>query len=72
MESERERVEKHVAAALAETDAAGIPRDVVGRLLLDAVCELWLAERSHEDVAAELVSTAENLDPDVDHIFMRP
>jgi hypothetical protein len=41
-------------------------------MLLDEIIALWRAERSLEDIAAELRYTIENLDPDADHAFMRP
>jgi hypothetical protein len=70
MSVDREIVARHVAALRAE--GAGIPSDVLGRLLLEQVVEIWLASRSREDVARQLVFTAENLDPDADFTFMRP
>jgi hypothetical protein len=45
---------------------------VVGRILLDEVVTLWRAERSLEDIAAELRYAIDNLDPDAEYAFMRP
>ena len=72
MGADREIVKRHVDALLAESDRAQLPRDVVGRLLLEHVVEIWLGARSREDVARQLVFTAEHLDPDTDFTFMRP
>lgn len=72
MREARTIVRKHVSALLSETRASRVPDDVVGRLLLEGVIELWRGQRSCEDIASELQSTAENLDPDTDHEFMRP
>jgi hypothetical protein len=72
MSADRELVRRHIAALRAEAEGAGIPSDVLGRLLLEQVVELWLSTRSAEDVARQLVFTAEHLDPDTDFTFMRP
>ena len=72
MGADRELVVRHIAALRAEAEATGIPSDVLGRLLLEQVVEIWLATRSAEDVARQLVFTAEHLDPDTDFTFMRP
>ncbi|HEX5065228.1 MAG TPA: hypothetical protein VFY49_03880 [Myxococcota bacterium] len=72
MSADREIVARHVAALRAEGERAGIPSDVIGRLLLEQVVEIWLGSRTREDVARQLVFTAENLDPDADFTFMRP
>jgi hypothetical protein len=73
MAADREIVARHVTALRAEAERAGIPSDVLGRLLLEQVVEIWLsASRSREDVARQLVFTAEHLDPDTDFTFMRP
>jgi hypothetical protein len=70
--SDRAVIRRHVGALLAEAREAGIPADVVGRMLLDEVVELWRQHRSLEDIAAELRFTLENLDPDLDYPFIRP
>ncbi len=72
MGSDTELVRRHVTALLEEAASASIPTDVVGRLLLQAVIEIWGRERDWRDIARELTFTAENLDPDTDHEFMRP
>jgi hypothetical protein len=72
MGADRDIVKRHVEALLAESDRAQVPRDVIGRLLLEQVVEIWLDSRSREDVARQLVFTAEHLDPDTDFTFMRP
>jgi len=72
MSADRDIVKRHVEALLAESDRAKTPRDVVGRLLLEHVVEIWLGSRSQADVARQLVFTAEHLDPDTDFTFMRP
>jgi len=72
MGADREIVARHLAALRAEAERAGVPGDVIGRLLLEQVVEIWLASRTREDVARQLVFTAENLDPDTDFTFMRP
>ena len=65
-------VAKHVAALVAEAEGAGIPSDLLGRLLVHEAIEIWKRDRSWQDVASELTFLAENLDPDTDHEFMRP
>lgn len=70
--SDRAVVRRHLGALLTEANAAGIPADVVGRLLLEEVIELWQRERSIEDIASELRFAIENLDPDLEYPFIRP
>lgn len=70
--SDRAVIRRHVGALLTEAKETGIPPDVVGRMLLDEVVELWRQHRSLEDIAAELRFTIENLDPDLDYPFIRP
>ena len=70
--SDRDTLMPHLEALLAAATAARIPRDVVGRILLDEALTLWRAERSVQDLAAELRYAIENLDPDQDYAFMRP
>ena len=72
MNPETELVQRHVAALVEAAEAAKIPRDVLGRLLLQQVLEIWQRDRGWQDIASELAFTAENLDPDADHEFMRP
>ena len=70
--SDRDVIQRHLQALLAEAAGQKIPTDVVGRMLLDEIIALWRAERSLEDIAAELRYTIETLDPDADLAFMRP
>lgn len=70
--SERAIIRRHLGALLEEAHEARIPTDVVGRMLLDEVLELWRQSRPLEDIAAELRYTIENLDPDIDYPFIRP
>ena len=72
MSPETELVHRHFDALLEDSRKASIPDDVVGRALLNRIVTLFLAERSVEDVARELMFVAENLDPDTDFTFMRP
>ena len=72
MNPDRETVQRHVAALLEEAAAAGIPRDVIGRLLLHEAITLWKRERSDDDIQHELRFVADNLDPNADFEFMRP
>jgi len=69
---ERELVKQHFQALVHAGDGAGVPRDVLGRLLLSELTSLWLETRSCEDVASELQFTADSLDPEHDFEFMRP
>ncbi len=70
--SDRAVIRRHFGALLEEAQAAGIPPDVVGRMLMDEVLELWRQRRGIEDIAAELRFMIENLDPDQDYPFIRP
>lgn len=70
--SDRAVIRRHVGALLTEAKETGIPPDVVGRMLLDEVVELWRQHRSLDDIAAELRYTIDNLEPDLDYPFMRP
>ena len=63
---------KHFDAALAEADAEKAGADVVARHTLSLVVQTWLKTRPLKDVQAELISAAENADPDTDYMFMRP
>ncbi|GAK45125.1 conserved protein [Tepidicaulis marinus] len=68
----RDIVTPHLEAAIAEAEAAKYDADVVGRLFLEKAIQLFRTVRSNEDIAAELISSAENIDPDGDYMFMRP
>ncbi|MBW2292807.1 MAG: hypothetical protein JRG94_10920 [Deltaproteobacteria bacterium] len=72
MSSDREVVARHVKALLAEAAEQKIPRDVVGRLLVQEAIEIWKLERSISDIESELKFVVESLDPDTDFEFMRP
>jgi len=72
MESDRDIVKRHIATLLSEAVAAKIPRDLIGRFLLQEAIELWRAERTVADIESELRFAAETLDPDTDFEFMRP
>lgn len=63
---------RHLAAAIADADAAGIDPDVVCRSLLGLVVAQYLETRPVIDVQAELRFVAENCDPETDQIFIRP
>jgi len=72
METDREIVQRHVAALMQEAAAARVPGDVVGRLLLEQTIAIWRAHRADADIQSELRFTADHLDPDTDFEFMRP
>ncbi|MEM7254377.1 MAG: hypothetical protein AAF493_23405 [Pseudomonadota bacterium] len=72
MKAEREVVSKHIDALMQEADRKSLIADNVGRLLLQAAIEIWLQNRSPDDIASELEFTAENIDPDADYEFIRP
>lgn len=59
-------------AALAEGEVEKIPADVIARAFLERVLEVYRAGRSLEDIASELSFHIDNLDPEGDHMFMRP
>ncbi len=72
MQAATEIAKSHLQAMLAEAKKRSVPTDILGRTLLQEVLQLWLKERSHDDVASELKFTADNLDPETDFEFMRP
>jgi len=72
MSTAHEISKNHMQMALNEAAQHKIPRDVVARAFLERVLEIYLAERSPEDIASELNFHIENLDPDGDHVFTRP
>jgi hypothetical protein len=47
-------------------------QDAVARQLLWLVIQQYLKSRSLRDVRDELITAAENADPDTDYTFMRP
>jgi len=65
-------VSRHVEAALAEAAGRSVSDDVVARCLLSEAIRLFKAGRSNDDIAAELVAAADNLDDDTPLVFMRP
>jgi hypothetical protein len=72
MQAVNEIAKRHFQAMLSEAEQHGVATDILGRALLDHVIQLWLKDRSHDDVASELKFTADSLDPDTDFEFMRP
>lgn len=63
---------QHFEAALQQAAAEGQDPDAVARQTLHLVIKQYLKSRSIKDVRAELISAAENADPDTDYTFMRP
>ena len=63
---------RHHLLAAAQAAGPNAGPDVVGRAMLGQVIALWRQARSLDDIRSELESTAENLDPDQEHVFMRP
>lgn len=72
MSEDRETVRRHFANLLEEARGLGTPDDVIGRLVLNEVIELWRQQRGIEDIAGQLKFIADNLDPDLEYEFMRP
>ncbi|MEQ9144330.1 MAG: hypothetical protein RLO08_08230 [Parvibaculaceae bacterium] len=72
MTTAREIATKHLEAALADAESAKVPAENIARILLEKVIHIYKETRSLEDIASELTSAAENLDPDTDYTFMRP
>lgn len=72
MTKARDIVNTHTQAILAEAEAANVPPDSVARIMLEKVIEIYRQSRPLDDIAAELVGAAENIDPDSDYMFMRP
>jgi len=72
MSSAFEISRSHMNAALEAGEKARIPADTIARAMLERVLEVYRAGRSLEDIASELSFHIENLDPDADHMFMRP
>jgi hypothetical protein len=63
---------RHFAAALAESETAGLGHDSVCRALLGLVVAKYLESRKVADVQSELRFVADNCDPETDFAFMRP
>jgi len=72
MSDDREVVRRHFASLVQEARGHGTPDDVIGRLVLNEVIELWKEQRGIEDIAGQLKFIADNLDPDLEYEFMRP
>lgn len=72
MASAREVATKHIDALMEETNELKLSRDAVARIMLEKVISIYREERELTDISAELISAAENLDPDADFMFMRP
>ncbi len=62
----------HVEAALKAAAAKSISDDVVARCLLSEAIRLFKRHRPNDDIAAELIAAADNLDEDSPLVFMRP
>ena len=65
-------VAKHVEATLVEASTLSISDDVVARCLLSEAIRLFKLNRPDDDIAAELIAAAENLDDESPMAFMRP
>ena len=70
--SAHDMVARHVSAALREAEAGSIASDVVARCLLSEAIRLFRQQRPIDDIAAELIAAADNLDEDAPLVFMRP
>lgn len=68
----RDIANAHMDAALAEAELNNLSKDALARCFLSRVIEVYLSERTLADVASELQSAIEHLDPDEDFTFMRP
>jgi len=65
-------VARHVSAALREAEGQSVSSDVVARCLLSEAIRLFREQRPIDDIAAELIAAADNLDEDTPLVFMRP
>ena len=65
-------VARHVAEALKEAEGHSVSSDVVARCLLSEAIRLFRQHRPIDDVAAELIAAADNLDEDAPLAFIRP
>ncbi len=57
---------------MAQAEETGQGQDAVARAFMALVLETYLKTRSMDDVRQEILTSADNLDPDADHMFMRP
>jgi hypothetical protein len=62
----------HFDAAMQQAAAESQDQDAVARQLLWLVIKQYLKSRSLADVREELLTAAENADPDTDYTFTRP
>lgn len=72
MTSPSEIAKRHFRAALEEAKTSGIADDVIARHCLALVVTTFLNSRPSDDVRRELIAASENVDPDIDYVFMRP
>lgn len=72
MSSDLQLVRELFQSLVGDATKAGLPNDVVGRLVLGEVIGLWMRERSVQDIGSELVFAAEHLDPATVYEFIRP
>lgn len=72
MSPDLELVRRHVDLLLGEAREAGVPDDVVGRLLVQEAIGIWRRHRELRDISSELEFIAGSLDPETDFEFMRP
>ena len=70
--SSHELVARHVNAALLEASTQAISSDVVARCLLSEAIRIFRQQRTIEDISAELMAAADNLDEDAPLAFIRP
>ena len=70
--SAHQLVARHTETALSEAAAQGIADDVVARCLLSEAIRIFKRGRPDDDIAAELIAAADNLDDESPLIFMRP
>ena len=72
MTSAGETARRYFAEAIADASKNGIEADTIARAMLSLVISTFLEKRSVADVRNELLTAAENVDPDTDYMFMRP
>ena len=65
-------VREHVDAALKAADDNSIPHDSIARAMISLAIEIFLKERSPDDVKSELEYMIANVVSDEDQEFMRP
>lgn len=65
-------VREHVDAALKAADDNSIPHDSIARAMISLAIEIFLKERSPDDVKSELEYMISNVVSDEDQEFMRP